>query len=207
MSAWIQAHVKPGMTAVDVGANVGSVVRQLLQAVGSEGAVYAIEPDPRCGAALRELLPPDRMLAVALGEGPGQIPFFRSIRAEHNSRYVENVVDPGVVEAIEVELASLDSLQAEKRLPARIDAIKVDAQGSELEILRGARRLNATQKPVWYVEIWPAGLAQSGASVEALCAEFEAQGYRPETGTWSEARASVAHLMGHSSHDWVLKAA
>lgn len=207
MGDWIRDHIRPGMTVVDVGANHGTITRSLRDVVGPTGSVWAIEPDDRCYAELCAIVGADHVLPMAVGATTGRTTLHRSRQCEHNSLFPVNVLDPGPVPAVDVPLASLDALQAAGTLPPRIDAIKVDAQGSEWAILHGAGRLCQTQRPVWYVEFWPQGLEGAGASLGALCDAFAALGYQPEGEGWASVVERVSQMRGHASHDLLLRVA
>lgn len=200
MGDWT-SHLRPGMVAVDVGANVGTFT-STMQSAGVE--VWAIEPDPRCHSRLRDHVPPERLIGMAVGDHTGTTMLYRSREAPHNSLYQENVLEPGSVAALEVPIATLDGLQAEGILPPRIDFIKVDAQGAELGILTGAERICQTQRPIWYVEFWPTGLTGAGTSLQALCELCERYGYQPEGNTWPNALEAIGQIEGHGSNDLLL---
>ena len=208
------AALQPGMLVVDVGANLGSMTTQYQQA-GAE--VWAIEPDPRCWRDLSQFVDAQHLLGLALGDHEGVALLHRSEQAAHNSLAEANVLDPGTA-SLHVPLSTLDALQAQGRLPARIDAVKIDAQGSEVAILRGAAHLLRTQAPIWYVEIWAQGLAKAGASVESLCAVFQDAGYVPDSYaggrgggftelTWDVVCAMAHAATGHGSIDVLIRKA
>lgn len=201
MGDWV-SYLRPGMVAVDVGANMGTMTSTMQQAGVT---VWAIEPDPRCHASLRDHVPPERLLGVAVGDHAGSVTLYRSADSPHNSLYRANVLTPGVTPAIEVPLATLDGLQADGRLPPQIEFIKVDAQGAELAILQGAKGICETSRPTWYVEFWPEGLCGAGTSLAALCDLFAAYGYAPDGRTWDAVCAEVSMCRGHASQDLLLR--
>ena len=192
------------MVIVDVGANRGTMTTWFREA-GAE--VWAIEPDPRCYEDLCRAATPERVLQMAVGATTGTTTLYRSKAAEHNSLYPENVLQGGVVDPIEVPLTTLDDLQASGALPARIDAIKVDAQGAEVAILQGATRLTATQRPLWYLEIWPMGLGGAGTSAAGLVGLLQSLQYVPEGEDWEHLIVRLRDHHGHSAYDALFRAA
>jgi len=52
----IRAHVKKGMTALDIGANIGVYTKFIAQLVDKKGKVFAFEPDPRNFSHLKKNL-------------------------------------------------------------------------------------------------------------------------------------------------------
>lgn len=196
--SWIDIHVQPGMTVVDIGANRGSITNQLLQRVGPIGAVYAIEPQPELAAGLRACTP--HVITVAVGDHDDAVQLHYSQQPEHASLYKLNLLED-IDQRRTVLLRTLDSLQATGELPPTIDAIKVDAQGAEAAILRGATALLRTQRPMWYVELWALGLTQAGESVEGVAETFRAHGYEPVEQTWEQVCIACRANVGHGSID------
>ena len=198
---WIDEWVQPGMAVLDVGANVGDCVRPLGQRVGGTGHVWAIEPVVALhdqlarSASCVTVLPP-----LAVSDHEGEEWFYLGAKSPHGSLYAYNVLDP-TGEAVRVRVATLDGLQATGELPSRLDAIKVDAQGAEAAILRGARQILSVQRPIWYLEIWPLGLTQAGDSVDVLCALLQSSHYLPHGQTWERVMADAMRCQGHGATD------
>lgn len=215
------ASLTPGMAVVDVGANLGSMTSQYLQS-GAE--VWAVEPDPRCWRDLSQFVDAAHLIGVALGDTEGVGLLYRSRQAAHNSLAEANVIEPGTIAALHVPVSTLDALQAHGRIPPHIDAIKVDAQGAEVSILRGGRRMLETQRPLLYLEVWRSGLEAAGESVQTLRDVLVPLGYAParseqvlmltsETGqtacvrhhvnpqTWANTIALAQAQQGHGSID------
>ena len=136
-----------GLVAVDVGANAGDWSEDLLSLV-SPGQLLVIEPDPRLQAGLADRFGDHRgieVIPVAVGEQSGTLPFkqmensamnsFLSPTAETVSIYGPTAVAQTVVQ---VPVKNLDTLT--DALP-KIDLLKIDVQGYEKEVLRGAARM------------------------------------------------------------------
>lgn len=168
--SWFAPWVKPGDTAVDIGAATGDMTNELLRLVGNLGRVHAIEPryglEQDITAALDHLVlkGPVTVWNVAAGERATQVPFV--LNGSQSTRFAP----PEFGRIIEVDVKRLDYMVPHASL------IKVDAQGSEVEILRGAGHLLG-DVPVWIVEAYPAGLERAGASVKALWTLFIDAGY------------------------------
>jgi FkbM family methyltransferase len=157
--ALVRRIVKPGMVVVDVGANIGIYTRYLAELVGPSGAVYAFEPSPLNFGRLQDNVRPHNVTAIeaAVAEGSGAAELFLSDKANVDHR----MYDSGDGRRrMEVRLVSLDDY-----FPAgtRVDFIKVDVQGHEYSVLKGAvRLLKENPRIVCLLEFWPFGLAKAG---------------------------------------------
>ena len=178
-------HLAPGMTVVDMGANVGFYTEQLSRGVGPAGRVYAFEPDPFCAGLLRERM---RMLGltnvlveeVALGAHEGEATLFCSNRdrAENRTR----ALAPGVpVETIRVPVTTLDVYCRDHRIEP-IDALKMDVEGDEVRALHGMRGIMTRTPPAWmFIEFSPAQLHGAGSGPEEFWEVLAEYGYRPHS--------------------------
>jgi FkbM family methyltransferase len=167
---FIERFVRPGDVAVDVGANVGVYSLFLAQRVGPSGSIIACEPDPDNAAALaanlaRNHLQQVHVVQAAIADREGRVPF---AAGRHTmSRIAEN----SAVATCRVPVTTLDTLCAGTR-PL---FAKVDVEGAEHLVLRGARALMAAgAPPVWQLEIDPDRREQT----THLAHELAASGYR-----------------------------
>ena len=181
------AVARPGMTVLDVGANVGYFAALLARALGPTGQVFAFEPEPENHL----LLTANALLLRQTFPRAAPITSFRQALAEHTGRaalhlFAHNlglhslVYGTGAAGALEVDTAALDDLclPGEGQPPAidrRVDLLKADTQGSELALLRGADRTLARDRPLLCLEFEPY-LAGAERSVE-LVRWLEGHGY------------------------------
>ncbi len=133
----------------DVGANIGEYGSDI-RTLGYRGLIMSFEPDPSCFAHLSARAAPDpnwHVFNTALGSAVGEgefnvmaVPVFNSFRApsieETNSFQTHN----SVVERIKVPIETLGRLLPELQARYRFARpyLKMDTQGFELEIFRGA---------------------------------------------------------------------
>jgi FkbM family methyltransferase len=174
---FLQEAVAPGMRVVDVGANVGLYTLLLAHLAGPGGHVYAVEPEPvlfrtLCSNCRRNGAANVTTLNCALGAAAGRTVFYRSAFNCGDNR-LGGLGWKG--QGVEVNLARLDDL-----LPApRVDFIKMDVQGYELQVLRGMDRVFAESPGLrLYLEFWPAGLRSAGTEPEELLDFLFAKGLR-----------------------------
>ena len=168
--AFLNHLLRPGMTAIDIGANLGVYSIPMARLVGPTGKIFAYEP----GTEARTLLEKSRTLnqvcnleivAAALSDGEREGCLKVALSSELNS-----LSDEGDGERVRV--TSLDLEQARCHWPSP-DFVKIDAEGEEENILRGGTAFFKKHSPLVLFEI-KAGLAVN----ESLRAAFPAMGYR-----------------------------
>ena len=176
--------VRPGDVAVDVGAHIGFFALQLAQAVGPTGFVHAFEPLARNADLLERSIAEsrfeDRMrlvrAAVSDQTGESTLRFARETLNTGGAFLSETTTarDQGLA-ACRVPTVRLDA--ADLRRPVRL--IKMDVEGAEPMVIRGARGLLATDRPYLLSEIHPEQLQRvSGSQPAALLADLATLGYR-----------------------------
>ena len=163
---FLRKIVKPGMRIVDVGANIGIYTNYFAGLVGPNGAVYAFEPSPENFSRLQHnVLPKAGITTVqaAVGDSNGTVDLFLSDQANVDHR----TYDSGDGRRkVTVPLVCLDDYFSPG---TRIDFIKIDVQGHEYSVLKGASRLlKENPRIVCLLEIWPYGLTRAGVKSSDL---------------------------------------
>lgn len=157
--------VRAGDLVFDIGANLGAYTMLFAQWVGAEGCVYAFEPASEPFDGLSRLLDANGLssrvvaVAAAVADTDGVVKF------------------PGQVD---VPTVTVDAVCRRDRVTPRL--IKIDVEGAELEVLRGARETiqSAGAALKLYVEMHPSLWADFAATWAALETEFALLGRRPE---------------------------
>ena len=169
---------KPGDYVLDIGANIGWTALNLAR-LSQTGQVVGFEPDPyNLGRCLENLalnkLPNLTVLPFALGE--------TSRRAQMELRSVSNRggnrIAPGPVDADgeTAEVRRLDDVDVVAHLP-RIDLIKIDVEGYELKVLKGATTILANHKPTLFIEVDENNLRDQGDSIASVVSFLRDLGY------------------------------
>jgi FkbM family methyltransferase len=168
-ASFVPLLLKPGMTVIDIGANVGVYSLALARRVVPEGKVYAYEP----GGEARRLLNKGRaanglnnlhVLETALSDRPRQAHLAAGVSSELHS-----LNEDGAGEAVSV--TSLDAEDAMRDWGAP-DFVKIDAEGEERRIVEGGRLFFSRHSPLVMFEV------KAGAVVDkAIPAAFRALGY------------------------------
>ena len=145
---FVQRLLRPGMTVLDVGAHHGLYTLLTSKCVGRRGRVLAIEPSPREFDRLSRHVRLNHRSNVALercaaGNESGEADLFQveGFRDWGNSLRPPAVPEP--TRTIRVPIRKLDDL-LEARGISQVDFIKLDAEGGELSVLDGARKLLQT---------------------------------------------------------------
>lgn len=168
LGAFFERWLRPGMTVVDVGANIGYFAVMAARMVGPEGRVVAIEPEADNLALLGANLWRNRcqnatVVPLAAYSRTGEI-----VLVVNEDSRAACVVDPHATEGLRVPCTTLDDLLG----GAPLDVLKIDAEGSDIEVLRGARAcLAASPDPVVIVELW------SEFTPERMLADYRAEGF------------------------------
>jgi len=141
--------LKPGMTAVEVGANIGAHTLALAGIVGPQGRVLAFEPQRIVFQMLCANLAVNGIEHVdahwaAVGSAPGRITVPR-LAGTQRTNFGGLAVGGG--QGDEVSLLTLDSLE----LPA-CDFLKIDVEGMERDVILGTRQTIRRLRPTISVE-------------------------------------------------------
>lgn len=171
----------PGMTIVDIGANVGYYTLIAAELVANEGKVYAFEPDPTNYELLNrnvELNGYQNVETVqrAVSDSSGTVTLYiDKTNFGNRSMGKSNIVDDGG--EVEVVTVSLDDFFESKMGGCRVDVLKIDAQGAEGLIFNGARNTLRRHSPKIFMEFEPDMLRNLGTDPIALLQQFASLGY------------------------------
>ncbi|TIN82192.1 FkbM family methyltransferase [Mesorhizobium sp.] len=133
--------LKEGDIAVDCGAHTGRHTRPMSDLVGDAGHVYAFEPLPAPFKTLEESVAERSNLTLhncALGSSAGTVPFVYVPQFPEYSGFRERIYHD---DALERQSIMVSVVRLDDAVPSRpIRYIKIDAEGGDLTILRGAER-------------------------------------------------------------------
>jgi FkbM family methyltransferase len=165
MQLW-RRWIRPGMTVIDVGANVGVYTFSASVRLGLNGRILAVEPGKGCLACLQETIRMNALenvtvCAGAAGNTNGSVQFLID-KASELSRVVDGQTEITPNSSLEqVEVFTLDTLCEREQL-SKVDFVKLDAEGYELKVLQGSTRLLNQFRPVFLYE----NLNGTGTNVE-----------------------------------------
>lgn len=171
---WVKAQLTDGQVVIDGGANLGEFSVMMAQAVGKEGLVYAVEPDPRCHHALQQITVDYSqvlMVKAALSSERDTRVLHQGTRSTESSLIREAVVErEGWTRVQAMRLDDVTTLTP--------SLVKLDLQGGEPDALDGATRLMSVC-PKWVVEVWPKVNRQAGWTGDGVWAQLTKAGLVP----------------------------
>lgn len=186
---FVRKVLQPGDRAIDIGANYGLYALSMAQAVGEAGKVWAFEPAAHTAHLLSLSItlngfdPANRLILIqcALADRTGTAKLALSPHAEMNMLLPEAEAEAGAGAGAESEIdprcetVRVDTLDACSLAYDwhHVCFIKMDAEGAELDILRGGKQFLLRESPLIQYEI------KAGSSLNlALVSAFGAMGYR-----------------------------
>jgi FkbM family methyltransferase len=182
-SAFVDSFLRPGMNVVDIGAHHGYYTLLSSRKTGVTGRVVAFEPSQRERKKLLRHLRLNRCGNVvvrdcALGSENGSAELFvvQGTETGCNSLRPPNVDQP--VESLPVKIATLDGCLDLLGIN-RVDFIKMDVEGGEIEVLKGAAQLLAQRpRPVIMCEVQDIRTTPWGYPARLIVDFLEQRGFR-----------------------------
>jgi FkbM family methyltransferase len=177
--SWLAGYIRPGMTIVDVGANIGYYSLVFADLTGPSGQVIGFEPDPDLYDVAVENVRQNGKADIvslhncALGAQPGELHLLRGHFNSGDNRLRR--ADPGSARAVAVRVMRLDDALAARK----VDLIKIDVQGWECDVFDGMGQTLAGNLETLkiYFEFWPHGIRQAGRDPLEAVAILRRLGY------------------------------
>jgi FkbM family methyltransferase len=175
--------LRNGGGVIDVGAHEGTVLQHFVKY--SSGPYWAFEPIPSFAARLQRRFPDVKVEPIALSDSNGQAEFhFLPGAAAYSSLLERTEIENGqLVKRLTVQVRTLDDYLSPD---VNIAFLKIDVEGAEASVLRGARLLLRRCRPVTVFECTPSKLpdcidALQGTGMRvSFLADFLAGVFRPE---------------------------
>ncbi|MFZ1330298.1 MAG: FkbM family methyltransferase [Chitinophagaceae bacterium] len=162
---FLKENIKPGMTCVDIGGHIG--IYAVFMAKMKVGKVFCFEPTPASFTILKKTVSLNHceniihIYQAAIAENTGKSYFYinkyqregkdTTRIAEGNSLVYFDSGENILKEKFEVPTFSLDDFARQHNL--KIDFIKIDAEGAELDILKGAQKTILKDRPAGILSI------------------------------------------------------
>lgn len=197
-----------GKVVYDIGAHSGAYTLFFARRVGLRGQVVAFEPQPRNFRKLTRNLRLNRIgnargVEMAVGRGPGRRSIFMLPGMTTTASLAEEADTPLRWRVGQAEVAALDALIGELRLPPP-QFVKIDVEGMEGEVIEGAAKTLDRWRPELLIEMHGLGRAHRLSRAESMVRRLIALGYtlvHAESATLvtasNAARAAVGHLYAY----------
>lgn len=183
--------VREGYRTFDIGAHIGYYTLILSKLVGNSGSVVAFEPLSDNFQVLRENIAVNSCfqtepVAKAVWHSSGQLELaVQADAAESFPRRASAMTKVGERRVL-VDAVSLDDLWANRT--ESVDFIKIDVEGAEEQVLRGAREMITRSHPAFLIELHHFHCSPEDSPVPSMLASF---GYRVR---WLDRSHSTSHI-------------
>ncbi len=166
----------PGMTVVDVGANIGFTALTAAGRVGGSGRVIAFEPHSANFEALQKNveLNPDLTVEafnIGLANSAGEAKMIEPLARNPGGFRISSAARGNTV-----SLESLDGF-LERDGSAPVDVLKIDTEGFEFEVLCGATGVLRESQPAIFIELSEGNLLEQGSSTAEILSLLSDFGY------------------------------
>ena len=175
---FFESACRSGMTFLDVGANIGYYTALAARAVGPNGKVVALEPDPESYSYLEKTIDANsvgnvKSFRIAASNAPANLPLFISKDNRGDNRlYASADKRP----QIEVEARPVDELLTENNI-STVDLIKIDVQGYEPKVIAGLSETIARSPNLTILtEFWPKGITEAGGEAKTFLDDLRTLG-------------------------------
>ena len=171
---FLRSVLRPGMRAIEAGANRGVTAVAISRQIGAQGHLYALEPVPEFYTELKENLRRNgaenvSIHPLALGERRGRIQFYK-----HGGG--SGITPAQDAEVFSAQATTITDFLAEQG-GDRIDFLNLDCEGSELLVLRGAEDTLKDHGPQIFCEIHRGYLGELDQSADDVVDFLTELGY------------------------------
>ncbi len=177
--SFLNKYLKDGMTYVDVGANIGVYTLFAAKRVGTRGKVFAFEPQTKTFNRLIENIQLSKLENIiaeqaAVGEQEGKLEIVTNDKYSSVS-YTKHINS----ETSALNTCRMITLDAYFKAVKDIDYLKIDVEGFEFYVLRGAEQMLKKKIPsIIQLELIEKFQNRSGSSIKRICQLMNSLGYK-----------------------------
>ncbi len=172
VESYLFTHLlKPGMTVIDAGANIGQYTLLASTIVGTEGAVHSFEPVPDTFVQISTNVKVNQLSNVYLNQA-ALWNESTTLKLSLSDEMKDNIGSYSVGvknQATTVESVSvrLDDYIVSKKIK-RVDLIKMDIEGAEFSALTGMQEVLERERPILLIELNRLALQRVGYTPESI---------------------------------------
>jgi len=158
--------LKPGSTFLDIGANIGLMSSIASKIVGADGKVLAVEANPKTVEILQHNLALNKaenvsIFPFALGSEKGTATLFENWNVNRGGA---SLLAQEEQDGVDVPVEKIDDIFEHDK----IDLIKIDVEGFELEVLKGGMGVLKEQLPILIIEVSEQREHEAGVTPEEI---------------------------------------
>jgi FkbM family methyltransferase len=172
-----RGNLKEGDVVLDLGAYCGATVWSFAKVVGVNGRVYGFEPDPVNYEVLRKNVEYHKLSnVVTINKGVWSASGSLLFQGEGNMGSGISIVQSRAVNQYAIQVVTLNDFCAEYNI-TRIDYIKMDIEGAEVEVLKASGDVIGKYKPRLIIEPHVVG---THLVTDEVCEILSGYGYKTE---------------------------
>ena len=167
----LSSYIKTGSLAIDVGANIGVYTKIFSNAVGPKGKVIAIEPEPiniQVLASKFQNSESNVSIVKAAASDKNEKLFLIQNNFSPAGRYISN-------NGLPIQGVTVDELASNIKIP--VSLIKIDVEGTEGNVIYGAKKVIKKYQPVILMEYTPKRLYNYRVDPIELLSFLDKSGY------------------------------
>lgn len=175
-------NLRPGMTVIDIGANIGYYSLIAARSVGKKGRVYAFEPEPGNFDVLNLNISTNRFSKIvtpiqkAISNQTGRSEFFLDRRNFGAHSFSESNIEMEKGGRIEVETITMNDFLKQEKI--KVNFVKIDTQGAEGLIFEKASDLLSFPRLTILMEFWPQGMRNIGSDPLGLLRKLKKEKFK-----------------------------
>ena len=187
--AVFRRFVKPNGVLLDVGANIGQYSLLACKLMGDSGKIYAFEPSADVRVRLQKNIALNSFSTIevvpcAVAASRGTMKFYPA--HQEGNQGVGSLMpaqafrsEIRATEGVDVDVVSVDGFCEERGID-RVDILKIDVEGYDLEVLKGAEEVMRRNPEMLIMsEVEPLNLEQLGATAKDFYAFMASHGFDP----------------------------
>lgn len=196
-------HVFAGDSVFDIGGNIGQTALLLAEKVSPSGMVYSFEPYLstfnwfKTNLFLNPKIQNIKVSNIALGNTFSSAEMHKDCFTNTGSYRIASIQNPKIGSSLQVNISTLDDFILSNDIH-KVDFIKIDVEGYELKVLKGAIHAVKRYKPILYIEVDNDNLIKYGDCAQSLIAFIFSLGYKVfEAKSGTEVKTSTSFKSNH----------
>lgn len=180
---FINNSLKLNNTVLDIGAHIGLTAVLFGQKVGSKGRVFSFEPTPISFNVLKETIRINKLENVIspvnspVTDKSGKVNFYISNTAVDVANSLVAWEKGKELHGITLNATSVDDFVRKQKI-AKVDFMKIDAEGVEYKVLNGAKETLKTHRPLVILALHPTAIITNGDSLKEIYTFVKDIGYK-----------------------------